>query len=112
MRQRQRLKKKFFFEFGPACDGCGSIGASEDCHHSDNDDADERMFDIDAGAWILQFVKVVDDVSNVHAFDLCHGVYSKNLANGYNPHKIGIGGNCRWRKSTQIAKITQSSRGP
>jgi hypothetical protein len=34
----------------------------------------------------------------------------KNLANGYNPHKVGVGQNRPWRKSTQFAKIAQSSR--
>src|SRR5476651_1103726 len=70
------------------------------------------MFDINLAAWVLQFVKVADDVLNVNAFDLRHGVYSKNLADGSNPHKVGVGKSHGWRKSAQITKITQSSRWP
>ena len=58
MRQRQRSKKKVLFEFGPACDRRGAVGTGEDCHHRDNDDAHERMFDINRAAWVFQFVKV------------------------------------------------------
>ena len=72
MRQRQRLQKKLFFQFSPACDGRGSIGAGKDSHHSDHDNAYERMFDINRGARVFQFVKVVNDILNAKALDLCH----------------------------------------
>ena len=53
MRQRQRLNQKLGFEFGPFGNGGRPIGAGQDSHHGNDDDAHQRMFDIDVGTRIL-----------------------------------------------------------
>src|SRR5258705_12060430 len=111
MRQRQRLHKKFFFDFGPACDSRRSIGAREDSHHRNHDNTHKRMLDIDGGSRVLQFVKVIDNVLNADTFDSRHEPTPGSLEIDTIP-KTGVGKNRPWRKSCQAARITQSSRWP
>src|SRR5438034_4967723 len=85
MRQRQRLQKKLRFVLRPLRNGRGPPSAGEHSHHCDDDDADERMFDINRSAWVFQLVKVVDDVFDADALDLRHNFLLQELCKRYNP---------------------------
>src|SRR5438477_8917014 len=85
MRQRQRLQKKLRFVLRPLRNGRGPPSAGEHSHHCDDDDADERMFDINRSAWVFQLVKVVDDVFDADALDLRHNFLLQEPCKRYNP---------------------------
>ena len=87
------------------------MGAGENTHHRNDDDTNQRVFDINTGAWIFQFVKIINNIFDADTLNGCHDAYSKNLGNGTIP-KGSVGKISPWRKSPQIARITQDSRWP
>ena len=46
------------------------MGAGENTHHRNDDDTNQRVFDINTGAWILQFVKIINNILNAGALTL------------------------------------------
>ena len=82
MGQIQCLQEKLFFELGPARDGGGSIGAGKYRHHRHDDDTHQRVFEIDAGAWIIQLIKVADDFVQANVLHFGHRSSSMGKYNG------------------------------
>src|SRR6202040_63175 len=80
--QVQDLQEKFFFDLGPSGNSRRPTSPSQNRHHGDNDDADQRMFPIDGRTRVLQFVKVANDLVQGDVLSLRHRSSSVSCCKG------------------------------
>src|SRR5581483_2170778 len=70
--QLQHPQQQFLFRRGPLGNGGRPAGTRQDGHQCDDDHAHERMLLIDARTWILQSVKIANDLVQTNRLSCCH----------------------------------------